>query len=181
VSSSRHTHRQSGARPPHRRAARERGKALAVGVLLAGGFYLVVIDTTSLPELYTGAVIALLAAVGYVAAREQERPEPSYRARWMLRAWRPILRIPADVVRVSVELALQLVAPRGRRGTLRAVPFAHGGEGPGDIGRRAVTELAGSLAPNTIVIGVDAERNLLLVHQLQRSGDADALDAAGLG
>ncbi|MCW3018653.1 MAG: hypothetical protein JWN10_961, partial [Solirubrobacterales bacterium] len=39
-----------------------------------------------------------------------------------------------------------------------------------DAGRRALAESFGSLAPNTIVIGVDPERDLLLVHQLRGGG-----------
>lgn len=180
MSSLSRTQGESG-RPPRRWTAPERAAALALGLLLPGGFYLLLIDTTSLPELYTGAVIALLAATGFLAAREQSRPEPSYRLGWVLRAWRPIARIPPDVVRVTVELALQLASPRRRRGVLRAVPFAHRGELSGEVGRRALSELLGSLAPNTIVVGVDPDSDLLLVHQLRRSGDAASLDAMDLG
>jgi hypothetical protein len=36
---------------------------------LTGGFYLLLIGTTSLPELYTGAAVTLLAAAGFFAAR----------------------------------------------------------------------------------------------------------------
>ena len=92
-----------------------------------------------------------------------------------------LARVPPDVARLVAELALQLAAPRAERGCLRAVPFTCGEESRRDIGRRAASELAGSLAPNTIVLGVDPDTDLLLVHQLRRSGDADSLDALGLG
>jgi hypothetical protein len=39
----------------------------------------------------------------------------------------------------------------------------------------------GSLAPNTIVIGIDDERDLMLVHQLRRDGGRDELDVLELG
>ena len=48
-------------------------------------------------------------------------------------------------------------------------------------GRRALAESLGSLAPNTIVIGVDPERKLLLVHQLHARADRDELDVLRLG
>jgi hypothetical protein len=44
-----------------------------------------------------------------------------------------------------------------------------------------LTEIVGSLAPNTIVIGVDADSGLLLVHQLRRNGDRDDIDVLELG
>jgi hypothetical protein len=50
-----------------------------------------------------------------------------------------------------------------------------------DIGRRGLSEILGSLAPNTIVIGVDTERQLLLVHQLHRTGGSENLDVLRLG
>ena len=49
------------------------------------------------------------------------------------------------------------------------------------MARRALAEAVGSLTPNTIVIGVDEERNLILGHQLRRSGGADGVDVLGLG
>ena len=53
------------------------------------------------------------------------------------------------------------------RGQFRAVPFK-AGTSESDRGRYALTEIVGSLAPNTIVIGVDVDSDLLLVHQLRR-------------
>jgi hypothetical protein len=49
------------------------------------------------------------------------------------------------------------------------------------MGRRALAESFGSFAPNTIIIGVDAERELLLGHQLRRRGGDDAIDVLRLG
>jgi len=67
-------------------------------------------------------------------------------------------------------------------GILRAVSFDHGQVGdPRDAGRRGLSEALGSLTPNTIVIGIDPDRDLVLVHQLRRSGGADGVDVLGLG
>jgi hypothetical protein len=54
-------------------------------------------------------------------------------------------------------------------------------EDPFDTGRRALTEAFGSVAPNTVVVGVDAERGLLLVHQLRPQGEPEDLDVLRLG
>jgi hypothetical protein len=166
-------------------AAVERGRrlrALALGAVLAGGLYMLLIDTTSLPELYVGAGIVLLAALGFEASREQGRAEASLAPGWLPRAWRAIARIPPDVARLTSEACLQLLSPSARRGTLRAVPFRHGDpHSSRDSGRRALAEAAGSLAPNTIVIGIDPDRDLLLVHQLRRNGDAASVDVTRLG
>jgi hypothetical protein len=49
------------------------------------------------------------------------------------------------------------------------------------VGRSALAESLGSFAPNTIVIGVDPERELILGHQLRRTGGDEAIDVLGLG
>jgi hypothetical protein len=69
-----------------------------------------------------------------------------------------------------------------RRGRLRALPFRHAGGDPADQGRRAMAEGLGSFAPNTIVLGVDAQRDLIFAHQLVPTDDpAGAIDPLELG
>src|SRR6185312_389145 len=83
--------------------------------------------------------------------------------------------VVAAVAATGSELVL--AERRPARGRVRAIPFRHGGDSPDGVGRRALAEGLGSFAPNTIVIGVDDERNLLLVHQLVVTGEAgEALD-----
>ena len=48
-------------------------------------------------------------------------------------------------------------------------------------GRRALAESLGSFAPNTIVVGVDPEQELILGHQLRRRGGDEAIDILDLG
>ncbi len=142
---------------------------------------MVLIDTTDLPELYAGAGAAVLAALAYEAGREQGFAEFSSAPGWLLRAWRGLARVPPDVARVSLTIFQQLLRPRAQRGRLRAVPFDFGDpDSPRDAGRRALAEALGSLAPNTVVIGVDSEHDLILAHQLYESGGADAIDVLGL-
>lgn len=153
---------------------------LGLGMALTAGFYLLLIDTTSLPELYAMAGVVLLAVVGFAASAEQHFTDARVRVGWLLRAYRPVLQIPIQTALVVYELAAQLVHRRRTRGRFRAIPFA-AGEGPYDFGRQGLSEILGSLAPNTIVIGVDTERELLLVHQLHRTGDPADLDVLRLG
>lgn len=50
-----------------------------------------------------------------------------------------------------------------------------------DSGRCGLAESFGSLAPNTIIVGVDRERELILAHQLRRSGGREAINLLELG
>jgi hypothetical protein len=157
-------------------------RTFGAAFLFAGAFYLLLIDTTSSPELYAGAAAALLAALGCAAAnRNGLRGVSAVPVRPAAIA-RALLQIPADIALVSAAALAQLVSPRTPRGEMRVIPFRHGDtEGGSDMGRRALTEAVGSLAPNTIVIGIDEEHDLLLAHQLRASGGRDTIDVLELG
>jgi hypothetical protein len=150
-----------------------------VGFALAGAVYLLLVDTTSLPELYVLAAVALLAGVAFEASREQGFPEARVSPAWLARAWRAIVRVPPEIVLLCREAIAQLRHPQRVRGEFRAIPFS-GGDREQDRGRFALTEIVGSLAPNTIVIGIDPDAQLLLVHQLHRKGGPGELDVLEL-
>jgi hypothetical protein len=150
------------------------------GFAFAGAFYLLLVDTTSLPELYVLLGVALIATIAFEAAREQGFPEARFSLRWLSRAWRAAARVPLDTGLLCREALAQLAHPRHARGQFRAVPFK-AGTSEEDRGRHALTEIVGSLAPNTVVIGIDADSDLLLVHQLRRKGDRHDIDVLELG
>lgn len=148
-----------------------------VAFLLAAGFYLLLVDTDTSPELYAGAGVALLAAVIFEVSRERRpahrRAEKSagqsagrgVSLRWFVpEAARAVGRIPGQTALVSWEALAQLAGRRRARGRFHAVPYRASDRG---FTHRAIAETLGSLAPNTIVIGIDTTRRLLLVHELR--------------
>lgn len=156
--------------------------AWSAGWLFAAALYLLLIDTTDLPELIVGAGAAAIAATGFELAREQ-RTVGGLRAQlhWLRRIHRPLGKVPSDIAVLTALAFRQLVRPRNANGAFRAVPFRCGDDDALETGRRALAESLGSFAPNTIIVGVDAERELLLGHQLRRGGGDDAIDVLGLG
>jgi hypothetical protein len=155
--------------------------AWAIAWAAAAALYLLLIDITDLPELIVGAGAAVLAATALELAREQGVAGERIRWRWLVRLYRPILRVPLDIVIVSL-MALRAVADRrAHHGTFRALPFARGGERELSSGRRALAEAFGSLAPNTFVIGVDEDQELILAHQLRRLPSRKTIDVLELG
>jgi hypothetical protein len=147
----------------------------------AGAVYLLLIDTTSLPELLVGAGAATLAATAFELAREQHIAGETIRLRWLLRLHRPLLKVPADVLAVSFAALRQMVRREPRCGEFRAARFRCGEEENLEGGRRSLAEALGSFAPNTVVVGVDGERELILAHQLRRSDGREAIDLLELG
>jgi hypothetical protein len=163
------------------RALTRRVTIISIGVLLGGGFYLLLIDTTSLPELYVLAGVALACGIALQLAREQGFVEARVLPWWVARSWRLVWRIPSDIAIVCGEALAQLIHPRATRGEFRAARFRAVEPIPAHTGRRALAETIGSLAPNTIVVGIDPDTGLLLVHQLRRHGGPEDLDVTRLG
>jgi hypothetical protein len=155
--------------------------AWSLGWIFAGALYLLLIDLTSLPELLVGAGAAALAATGLELAREQQLVGESIRMRWLGRVYRPVAKVPSDIWFVSSLAVRQLLSPRAEVGQFRTAPFKSGQNEEQEMGRRALAESFGSFAPNTIIVGVDPERELILGHQLRRTGGPEAIDVLGLG
>jgi hypothetical protein len=151
------------------------------GWVLAAATYLLLIDITDLPELLVGAAAATIAAAGFALGREQYVVAETIRGHWLARVWRPLANVPADIAAVTLTALAQLVHPRSTRGEFRAIRFRCGEDEALEVGRRALAESLGSFAPNTIVVGVDPDRELILAHQLRRRGGAQAIDVMGLG
>ena len=158
-----------------------RAVAWTVGWVFSAALYLLLIDITDLPELIVGAGAAVLAATGLELAREQGLVGESISLRWLLRLHRPLFKVPVDIALVAAATLRAIVRRAPRQGRFRAVRFACGDDGPRETGRRAVAEAFGSFAPNTIIVGVDPERELILAHQLRPSGGREAIDQLELG
>lgn len=137
-----------------------------IGLLIAAPFYWLLIDTTSTPELIAGGVVAVIAAGAYGAAYLEPTENPVLRLRWLTLVIGEAAQVPKGIVIVCAEVLAQTVAPRKRRGAIETEPFATGEDRPHDMGRRALAESSRSLAPHTIVLGVDPDAGTLVQHRL---------------
>jgi multisubunit Na+/H+ antiporter MnhE subunit len=162
------------------RVARTVSFVLATWLCLAA-VWMLLVDNESLPELLVGAGVVCIATVASELVRTQSQVKVAIRPQLLRRLWKPLARIPLDAGIVMWALVQQLRERRPERGTLRAVGFRTPDDPEGNA-RRALAELAGSLAPNTIVIGVDTRRRLILAHQLVPTDDPESkLDPMELG
>jgi len=139
-------------------------------------------DTVAFPELMTGAAAALIGAVAAEVVHGQNLVRVHVELRWLRYLWRPLLRLLPDTARVLGVLLRQLALRQTPRGEFRAVRFRAGRpDDDHDTARRALAKAFGSFAPNSYVIGVDTERDIMLVHQLEPRGGAEELDPLELG
>ncbi len=118
-------------------------------------------------ELMVGVVVSVLTALAVDAVRERERFAFRPRLRWLRRAFVLPLRVVADTWQLTVVLIRHTTGSRRVRGAFVAAPFRHGEQGdPEDSARRALVVAGLSAAPNSVAIGVDDQRDEVLVHQL---------------
>jgi multisubunit Na+/H+ antiporter MnhE subunit len=139
-------------------------------------------DTVATPELVTGAVCAALAATVADFVLAKAAPSVRFRLRWLRLVWRLPLSVVVDLGRLLRVLVLTLLGRRKPGGRFHAYRFDAGSaNNPDDVGRRALAKLAGSFSPNTVVVGIDAKRDLILVHQLEPDDSAHSADPLELG
>lgn len=144
-------------------------RVAAWGLWYAGLFalWLLLVGTFQRLELIAGFCAAAIGVAATEVVRAQGLLRFRVQWRWLRLTWRPL-------VRVIPEFFLLLAALiRPRRGAFRHLDFPAGGERAVDAGRRAFAVWAGSLAPNRLVLDVDAESGKALVHDLvPRKGPA---------
>ncbi|MEA2482299.1 MAG: hypothetical protein QOC55_246 [Thermoleophilaceae bacterium] len=148
--------------------------------LVCAAFWMVLTDSVRLSELLAGAAVAALGATAFEVVRRQRVTRQAVLPRLSLRAWRVLPRVLPDVARLTRAAFAQLVQREPVRGRVVAMPLGYAGDSPAARSHRAVAVGFGSVAPNTIMIGVDEESGLLVVHQLVPTRKPSDLDPLGL-
>jgi multisubunit Na+/H+ antiporter MnhE subunit len=149
-------------------------RAWLVWWVLLAALWLALVDTVVVPELVAGAVAAAIAATGAVLVRGRRQILLRPRAAWAPAALRAMARFGPDLVPLATALWRRGVRRSGERGRLVEVPYGAVGDDPEAAAHRVLTEAIGSFAPNSIVVDVDRERRVLLVHELVATDDPAA-------
>lgn len=124
--------------------------------------WMLLVDTKSIAEYSAGTAVALVATLATALVFHENVAHLREHRVFLLGLPRQLARVPLDLWLLVRELGRALLG-RHPAGRFHAVPF-DAGCGARENARRAATELLGSLAPNTIVLGVDDEQ--VVVHQL---------------
>ncbi len=147
------------------RIARRAG-AWAVWWVLLMSFWVMLDDSTATDELLAGAGAAALGAFLAELVAHQAGLTFRMRTRWLVAA----LGLPGQVARdtVIVFAALWRRLARGEEPAsgFRQVPMAYGSDTPEGEARRTLLVGGRSLAPNSFVLGIDAGRDVMIIHQL---------------
>lgn len=143
-------------------------RSMLVGVALGGPLYWLLIDTVDTPELYAGGAATLLAAGVYEISYSQGYADAAFRSSWIAELGRALARVPRGIFVVACAIVAQTLRPQAQRGWVRTSHYRAGDENdPLDLGRRALKEALGSVAPDSFVIGIDPDRDELVVHEFR--------------
>ena len=135
--------------------------------VLLMSLWVAVDDSLESDELLVGAGVAAVAALVAELVCRQAEIRFQVRAAWLVQA----LRLPGEVVQQTVmvfgalakSLFTHALPPRGG---YREIPVAYGDDTPLGETRRVLLTAGRSLAPNEFVLGIDPDRNTMVVHRL---------------
>ena len=143
-----------------------RASSWLVWWVLLLGLWVAIDDSVGLAETGAGAgaaaVGALLAVVGCYQAATRFR----LRAAWILPAFTLPGQVLSDTVLVFRALWRLCVHGEQPASGFRELPARFGDDSDEGVTRRVLLVGANSLAPNTFVLGIDRDRDAMVVHQL---------------
>jgi multisubunit Na+/H+ antiporter MnhE subunit len=134
--------------------------------VLMMSLWVAVDDSFESDELLVGACVAAFAALAAELVTRQAEVRFRIRAAWLLRA----LELPGQVVlhtfTVFAALVVTLFTKAPPPGRFRELPVRYGDGTPLGVTRRFLLIAARSLAPNEFVLGMDPDRDVMVIHQL---------------
>ena len=135
--------------------------------VLMMSFWVALDDSLRSDELLAGAGAAALAAVGAEMVGQQAQMRYRIRAAWLLSAF----RLPGQVAQQTLLVFGVLARTLARReppprGTFTEIPVRYGDDTPLGVTRRVLLTGARSFAPNGFVLGIDEDRDIMIIHEL---------------
>ena len=134
--------------------------------VLMMSFWVMLDDSISTDELLAGAGAAALAALLAEVVTYQAATRFRMRIEWLV----PALSLPGQVVRdtVIVYRALWRRLAHGQQppSAFADLPARYGDDSPEGVTRRVLLVWGTSVAPNTFALGIDSEREVMVVHRL---------------
>ena len=133
-----------------------------------GAGWILLVAGTKPHEMLVGAVVIVASMALLVRVLREQRLKFRFRARHFLLIWRTPWSIAQDCARITWFLLKDLSGQR-TGSFYRAAGFRTSAHDPEAIGRSILATLFTTASPNSIVIGIDPSRSLILFHQLERS------------
>jgi multisubunit Na+/H+ antiporter MnhE subunit len=161
---------RAGSGQPRRRtedlALSRRIGAWVVWWVLLMSFWVWIDDSLGLAELLAGAGAAAIGATVAELVLYQSDTHVRLRIEWVAPAVRLPPKLWRDTVLVTRVLWAKIVHGTDPPSRFGLIPVRHGEDSAEDDTRRLLVVGGMSFTPNTFVLGLDAERDVAVVHQL---------------
>jgi multisubunit Na+/H+ antiporter MnhE subunit len=156
----------NGHRPPHQvPLARRVGAWLAWWVLLMS-FWVILDNSVATDELLAGAGAAATGALLAELVTYQAATRLRMRIEWAALAFRLPREVARDTAIVFAALYRRLAQGEDPPSGFRERPARYGDDTAAGQTRRALLIGGTSVAPNTVVLGIDRDRDVMIIHQL---------------
>jgi multisubunit Na+/H+ antiporter MnhE subunit len=155
--------------------ARRAGSWLIWWVLMMA-FWVMLDDSIATDELLAGAGAAALAALLAEQVTYQAASRFRMRISWLVPALRLPGEVAGDMVIVYAALWRRLAGGQQPDSAFAELPARFGDDTGAGVTRRTLLIGGRSLAPNTFVLGIDPERDVMVVHQLVAGRRPDGPD-----
>jgi multisubunit Na+/H+ antiporter MnhE subunit len=145
-------------------------------------FWVMLDDSIATDELLAGAGAAALAALLAEQVTYQAASRFRMRISWLVPALRLPGEVAGDMVIVYAALWRRLAGGQQPDSAFAELPARFGDDTGAGVTRRTLLIGGRSLAPNTFVLGIDPERDVMVVHQLvagRRPDGPDGSDGSG--
>ena len=129
-------------------------------------------DSLATDELLAGAGAAAIAAVVAEVASYQAATRFRMQIRWLVPALRLPGQVAADTVTVYAALWRRLARGQQPDSAFVTEPVRFGDDTPAGVTRRVLLIGARSVAPNAFALGIDRDRDTMILHQLVTKGAA---------
>jgi multisubunit Na+/H+ antiporter MnhE subunit len=147
-------------------SAARRVRSWFVWWILMMSFWVMIDDSISTDELLAGVGTAALAALLAELVTYQAAARFRMRIEWLV----PALRLPGQVARdtatVYAALWRRLVHGEQPPSAFLELPVRFGDHSPEGVTRRTLLIGGASVAPNTFALGIDSDRDVMVVHRL---------------
>jgi len=150
----------------------------AVEFVLLVGLWMLFVSTLSRAEFVAGLVAAAIASFADAVLKSQGFAKFRPRATWLLLATWEVWYSLSGTWAIMVALAKR-VAGKKSEAQFRAVKFDAGGDDGESWARRALVTMYTTIPPNFVVIGIDRDHDLMLVHQVSPTGTPEIAKRLG--
>lgn len=126
--------------------------------------WLLFVNTTMIHELWMAAMASVLTATAAELVRSHKFASFRPRLWWLIQAWREPWYILEGCASILWAFLKHFFKPEPS--VLRQVVFDAGGSDPQSAARRALAITYTTMPPNFVVLGIDLDKNVMVVHQV---------------